>query len=633
MDQARPIKPFDGKVDQSQLAAEWRKWKRGLEYFLEAQGITNQRDKRNQLLHLGGPDLQDIYDNLPDVNRVPHVSPDPPYYDVAIDKLDEHFQPTRMRTYERHVFRKIKQQQGEKFSAFVMRLRVQANRCEFDQLGTEVMESMIIDQIAEKCSSEALRKKILEKDRPLSEVVAIGKTIEDVELQCREMMQNRDHENMAGVVHEVHQYRQPYRAQQPPQAYSLLGDKERNWQFARVQQNSFKRDQRYAPSQGMGSSASGTKFSFRNSPQLPPSASRTLPGPLARSQHQYSSSQLKDADSRMCFACGRRGHLKESANCPAKEAQCVQCKRIGHFAKWCTKRPNDGGMLLPPPKKIRMVQENETTHKSKQDRDDICFVMGQNVFRFKIGGVEVPMAIDSGAAANLIDLATWEQLQKLKADVRFRNYTDREFKAYGSEHTLEMVGMFTAVIEAEEQKAEAVFYVAKDGRQCLLGDETAKKLKVLKIGFNVDAVEAQMAAFPKIKGVVVEIPINCSIPSVQQPYRRVPFALEDKIAQKLNSLLEQDIIERVHGPSAWVSPLVPILKDSGEIRLCVDMRRANQAVLRETHPLPIVEELFAGINGAVRFSKLDIKEAYHQVEISVRSREITTFITKQGLFR
>lgn len=79
--------------------------------------------------------------------------------------------------------------------------------------------------------------------------------------------------------------------------------------------------------------------------------------------------------------------------------------------------------------------------------------------------------------------------------------------------------------------------------------------------------------------------------------------------------------------------MVAVMKDSGEIRLCIDMRQANQAVLRETHPLPLVDELLGSVSGAARFSKIDIREAYHQIEISERSRPITTFVTKYGLFR
>ncbi|XP_058816749.1 uncharacterized protein K02A2.6-like [Topomyia yanbarensis] len=211
--------------------------------------------------------------------------------------------------------------------------------------------------------------------------------------------------------------------------------------------------------------------------------------------------------------------------------------------------------------------------------------------------------------------------------------TDRILKAYAASDPLKVLGMFTADIQAGPRKAEAKFYVVEGDQQCLLGDKTACQLQVLKIGFDIAAVKGPSNEFPKMKGILVEIPIDKTVQPVQQPYRRAPFALEGLKEQKLSMLLDQDIIESVNQPAQWVSPLVPVLKDSGEIRLCIDMRRANRAVVREKHPLPVIEELLGSINGAVKFSKLDIKDAYHQVELSEHSREITTFITKYGLFR
>lgn len=52
-----------------------------------------------------------------------------------------------------------------------------------------------------------------------------------------------------------------------------------------------------------------------------------------------------------------------------------------------------------------------------------------------------------------------------------------------------------------------------------------------------------------------------------------------------------DIIEPVHKPSAWVSPIVPVLKPDDDIRICFDMRAANKAIIRENHPLPTMEQL------------------------------------------
>ena len=48
---------------------------------------------------------------------------------------------------------------------------------------------------------------------------------------------------------------------------------------------------------------------------------------------------------------------------------------------------------------------------------------------------------------------------------------------------------------------------------------------------------------------------------------------------KINEPLEHDIIERVKGTTNWVSPIVVMPKPSGDIRLCVDIRRANEAIV------------------------------------------------------
>ncbi|XP_062558121.1 uncharacterized protein K02A2.6-like [Armigeres subalbatus] len=106
-----------------------------------------------------------------------------------------------------------------------------------------------------------------------------------------------------------------------------------------------------------------------------------------------------------------------------------------------------------------------------------------------------------------------------------------------------------------------------------------------------------------------------------------------KVDEKLDDLLSKEIIEKVSEPSQWVSPMVIVVKDSGDIRLCIDMRQLNKAILRETHPLPTIEEIRWKINGAKYFSRLDIKDAFHQLQLDDDSKSLTTFITHRGLFR
>ena len=119
---------------------------------------------------------------------------------------------------------------------------------------------------------------------------------------------------------------------------------------------------------------------------------------------------------------------------------------------------------------------------------------------------------------------------------------------------------------------------------------------------------------------------------VAQPIRKVPYHLRDKLSTKLDELVELDIIEKMSGPSSWVSPVVVVPKPSGDIRLCVDMRQANVAVKRERFPIPTIDVVLQDLNQSKFFSKLDLTTAYHQIELSPESSDITRFGTHKGLY-
>ena len=103
--------------------------------------------------------------------------------------------------------------------------------------------------------------------------------------------------------------------------------------------------------------------------------------------------------------------------------------------------------------------------------------------------------------------------------------------------------------------------------------------------------------------------------------------------EKIQELINLDIIEPATGPTPWVNPVVVVPKSGGDIRLCIDMHRANEAILRERHPIPTVDEILQSLNGSRVFSKLDLRWGYHHLELTPDSREITTFVTHCGLFR
>ena len=91
------------------------------------------------------------------------------------------------------------------------------------------------------------------------------------------------------------------------------------------------------------------------------------------------------------------------------------------------------------------------------------------------------------------------------------------------------------------------------------------------------------AGVGKLKNYQLKLHVDKTVQPIVQPVRRLPFGLREKVEKKLDELLEKEIIEEVsNAPTTLLSPLVALPKPDGDIRICVDMRRANKATVRET---------------------------------------------------
>lgn len=170
------LERFECEGDVSSVSVRWERWKRSLNIYLEAAGIETQAKKRASLLHFGGVELQEIFYNIPGANAT-----EGDLFEIAIKKLDNYFAPKQSKVYERHIFRLLRQESGEKFEKFLVRLRLQAKKCQFDKNEDE----QIIDQITEKCKADELRKKILKTGDmiTLDEIVAEANALEVIDRQ------------------------------------------------------------------------------------------------------------------------------------------------------------------------------------------------------------------------------------------------------------------------------------------------------------------------------------------------------------------------------------------------------------------------------------------------------------------
>ena len=108
----------------------------------------------------------------------------------------------------------------------------------------------------------------------------------------------------------------------------------------------------------------------------------------------------------------------------------------------------------------------------------------------------------------------------------------------------------------------------------------------------------------KLKGYQARLHVDVDVPPVAQHRRQIPYAYVQAVDKKLEELLLNDVIEETDGPTPWVSPVVIAPKKNGDIRLCVDLRRVNEAIIRERHLLPTMDEILHEANGSTVFSKL-----------------------------
>ncbi|XP_044182144.1 uncharacterized protein K02A2.6-like [Acropora millepora] len=310
-----------------------------------------------------------------------------------------------------------------------------------------------------------------------------------------------------------------------------------------------------------------------------------------------------------CYRCGRRGYFARDPLCPARGKECSKCSQVGHFANVCKTKVKE----IPSRSRVQYMRMDECKEEEDEDMFAVAGDAQGGKITVNIGGIPVEMIIDSGASANVISQALWEQLKKQHIKCVSRRSTKKLY-AYGAVTPLEVIGTFTTDLSLGSKSVSAEVSASK-GKENHYWEEN----QPLRIG--------------KLKGFQLKLHIDEQVQPAAEPLGRPPFSLKEKIEKKLDELLREDIIEQVEGPTPWVNPVVVVPKPNGDVRLCVDMRCANKAIIRERHPIPTIDEVLEDKQEASVFSKLDLKWGYHQIELSEESRIFTTFVTHKGLFR
>jgi len=74
--------------------------------------------------------------------------------------------------------------------------------------------------------------------------------------------------------------------------------------------------------------------------------------------------------------------------------------------------------------------------------------------------------------------------------------------------------------------------------------------------------------------------------------RKLPVPIKEKVGRKLQHLQDEGIITPVREPSAWITALLVVAKANGDIRICIDPKPLNKALLRDHYPMPTIDECY-----------------------------------------
>ena len=115
-----------------------------------------------------------------------------------------------------------------------------------------------------------------------------------------------------------------------------------------------------------------------------------------------------------------------------------------------------------------------------------------------------------------------------------------------------------------------------------------------------------------------------------RPTIRLSAAEMAELKKQLDELQAAGFIQPSKSP--FGAPILFVKKKDGTMRMCVDYRALNEITVKNSYPLPRVDELFDRLQGAKYFSKIDLRSGYHQIRIDPADVPKTAFRTRYGHF-
>lgn len=347
-----------------------------------------------------------------------------------------------------------------------------------------------------------------------------------------------------------------------------------------------------------------------------------------------------------CYRCGSTTH--RANHCKFKDKICNQCKKEGHLAKVCLQpKMNAGNDTHNVTHEVDSIDDEFETHEIHniigQGKDSDKFVI-----KIRIEGNPVEMELDTGASVSSISYNDFKNLNIVnkifKTKATLKTYTGEPIYPKG-------VSFVNCCTYNGNKSFIGKVYIINKPVDPIFGREWMRQIGLDKKINCTDIKSLSQCSTPQLDDLLGEfsdifneeigvIPdeighfqlIDDAVPIYCKP-RVVPYSLKDKIEQELSRLENNGIISKIDY-SDWGTPIVPVVKPNGKLRLCADYKiTLNKIIKEEKHPIPRIEEIFAQMNGGKYFCTLDISNAYLHMKMSNESAMMQTLSTHVGLYK
>ena len=158
---------------------------------------------------------------------------------------------------------------------------------------------------------------------------------------------------------------------------------------------------------------------------------------------------------------------------------------------------------------------------------------------------------------------------------------------------------------------------------------TEEQKNLLQAKLDKHKLTVESGSLGKVLECALCIATGNSSPVRSYPYRIVP-GWKDDLKAEIMKLLKQGIIQP--SQSLWTSPMVPVRKSNGSIRLCIEYRKLNAATVDDPYEMLRIGDLLVEVAEARWISKLDLNQGFYQIPMDRDSMAKTTFCSPWGKF-